>query len=155
MPDQSHTSPSETLSVAITFPPKKFYLILWILTFVIGVFGAAVAPKPSFIFLIWIGVVLVAFRQVWVTRWVQTDAEAIRVRNIAHRGRELRWEHITKVEERDISIRSKKSFSMIKITGHMPSRPDRPTTIVLDSDTADFEMLRNVIRANGPERPES
>lgn len=155
MPDQSHTVPSEKLSVAITFPPKKFYLVLWILTFVIGIFGAAVASKPSFIFLIWIGVVLVALRQIWVTRWVQTDAEGIRVRNIAQRGRELRWEHITDVEERDISVRNKKSFSMVKITGHMPSRPGRPTTIVVDSDTVNFEMLRNIIRVNRPERPEN
>lgn len=124
-----------------------FFLVIWTLTFALGVYGVIVSPKPSLIFWVWLAIALVASRQIWTMRWVQVDDEAIRVRNIAQRGRELRWEDITKIEEREIAVRKEKSFCIVKVTGEMAWRPGKPTTIVVDSDTVGFDVLLELIRS--------
>lgn len=131
-----------------TFPPKMFFLVIWVLTLALALYGVVVSPKPSLIFWIWLAVTLVALRQIWTMRWVQVDAEAIRVRNIAQRGRELRWENVSKIEEQEIAVRKEKSFRIVKVTGEMASRPGRPTTIVVDSDTVGFDVLLEIIRTS-------
>ncbi len=129
-----------------TFPPKTFFLAVWFVTLGFGVFGMVVAETWSIPFLVWTAVTIVAFRQIWTTRWVQVDREGIRVRNLAQRGREMNWSDITDLNEREIPVRKGKFFVVMKLTGEMKHQPGRRTTIVVDSDTDGFEVLREVIR---------
>ena len=129
-----------------TFPPKMFYLVIWIVTFVMAVCGIFFAPKSSIMVWIWAGVALIALRQVWVTRWVQIDRGGIRVRNIAQRGRELQWEAVEEIQEKEVAVRTGKPFRLVKIVGEMSVRPGRRTTITIDSDTVGFDVLLALIR---------
>ena len=141
-----HFEPNFMPEESRIFPPRMFYLVVWILTLLLALFGSIVSPKPSTIFWVWAGIALIALRQVWVTRWVQVDEEGIRVRNIAQRGRELRWEAISDVQEREVPVRKDRPFRIAKLKGQMESRPGRETTIVIDSDTAGFDALIEIVR---------
>lgn len=130
------------------FPPKKFYLVVWLLTGVLAVFGVIMSPASSIIFWVWLAIAVISVRQVWTTRWVQIDREGIRVRNIVQVGREIRWDAVSKIEEREIPVRKERSFNLIKVTGEMTSRPGRLTTITVDSDTVGFDELTRIVRAH-------
>ncbi|MCB0714030.1 MAG: hypothetical protein KDD67_17025 [Ignavibacteriae bacterium] len=132
-----------------TFPPKMSFLVVWIITFVFGVFGMIVADAWSGAFWLWTVVALVSLRQVWVTRWVQVDSKGIRVRNIAQRGRELFWEDVSDIDEREIPVRKSKSFFVLKVQGETKYRPGKTTTITIDSDIVGFETLREIVQIGG------
>ncbi|MGE3801370.1 MAG: hypothetical protein AB7H80_10145 [Candidatus Kapaibacterium sp.] len=137
-----------------TFPPKMSFLVVWIITLGFGVFGMIVADAWSAAFWLWTVVALVSLRQVWVTRWVQVDNRGIRVRNIAQRGRELYWEDVSDVDEREIPVRKSKSFFVLKVQGETKYRPGKTTTITIDSDIVGFETLREIVQIGARQKVE-
>jgi len=129
-----------------TFPPKMYLLVVWIVTSLFALFGIIVSAAWSIAFWIWTAVLLVSLRQVWATHWIQVDQKGIRVRNLLFHRKEVEWEKITDVNEREIPVRKNKSFFVLKISGEMNVRSSKETTIMIDSDIAGFDILRELIQ---------
>ncbi|MCE2502688.1 MAG: hypothetical protein J4G05_01320 [Chlorobi bacterium] len=129
-----------------TFPPKMYLLVVWIVTSLFALFGIIVSAAWSIAFWIWTAVLLVSLRQVWATHWIQVDQKGIRVRNLLFHRKEVEWDTITDVNEREIPVRKNKSFFVLKISGEMNVRSSKETTIMIDSDIAGFDILRELIQ---------
>ena len=138
---------SDALREPQTFPPKMSFLIIWVITFLFGVFGMIVAETWSSIFWVWTVVALISFRQIWVMNWVQVDDLGIRVRNFAQRGKELDWSGVADLDEQEVPVRKGNPFVIIKLRGVSSHHPDRETTIAIDSDTVGFDLLREFVQA--------
>ena len=134
------------LEEAQTFPPKVYFLVVWVLTFLFALFGVVVSVAWSVAFWIWIVIMGVSFRQIWTTRWIRIDEEGIRSRNFALQGKELSWNAISDVDEREIPVRKDRAFYVLKISGTTEALSDKETTITIDSDTVGFDILRDVIQ---------
>ncbi len=144
-----------TLDTPRVFPPKMFYLVVWLATLALSAYGLLVTPSENLAIYVWLIICGVASWQVWTTRWVQVDEEGIRVRNILHRGRELQWEMITRCHEEEVRL-NKGTYVLIRLSNEVPGEPlPRPTKITITSDQIGFETLRELIRQGMKERPES
>lgn len=131
-----------------SFPPKAFYLIVWLATLVFVLVGAFVSRAGSIGFWIWIGIGLVSLRQLWAMKWIRLDMAGIRVRNLFGVSREMTWQNIGRVEDRDIPIRKDRSFSLLTIRGTISGKEE---SITVDSDTVGFDVLRQLVLNAAPE----
>lgn len=165
-----------------TFPPKIFFLIVWIGTLLFALFGVAVSRPFSVPFWIWLLVTLVAVRQIWRTQWTRLDRDGMTVRNIFGWKRSLRWTSITRVDLKRIGVRRQGSFSLTSMfnggrtqegtTPEMPRRSSafsiltvegvrdgaddgKTTRLVIDSDTVGFETLGELVQGAVPGVPTS
>lgn len=130
-----------------TFPPKKVLLFTWGTTLLIALFGIAATPRIGASLMVWSIVALIAFWQFWVLRWVQVDAEGIRMRNLFQRGRALRWDEITEFREEEVRL-SKHPYIVLHLSNE---GGDGPTTrINLTNDQVGFETLRTIVREAVP-----
>ena len=129
-----------------TFAPKAIFPIVWGFTGLAAIGGSIISLANDVTPWIWGIALLVAFRQLWIARRVQVDADGIRTRNILGRGRAIRWPDIDEVEEREIPLRSGRFFGIIKIHGTAEFPPHGKTVIELDSDLRGFAVLREIVR---------
>jgi len=134
-----------------TFPPKRFLLIVWIITIVVALYGIIATIGNGRISIIWLVISVVAFWQLWTIRWVQVDNEAIRIRNIFQRGRELRWDAITRFHEEEVHL-NKGSYSLLRLSNEGGADISRPTRIDITSDQIGFDMLRDIVREAAPKQ---
>ncbi len=128
-----------------TFPPKKFFLVVWIVVMAFAVAGLMVTPSSKLTIYIWLIIAAISFWQVWTIRWVQVDNELIRVRNIFQRGRQLRWAEVTRYHEEEVRL-NKGSYVLVLLSNEGSPEATRPTKINLTSDQVEFETLREIIR---------
>lgn len=131
------------------FPPKRFLLIVWIVTLLLAVYGLIATPGEEMVIYVWLIIAVIAFWQVWTLRWVEVDNEAIRVRNIFQRGRELRWEEVTRFHEEEVRL-NKGSYVLLLLSNEGAKDQQRPIKISLTSDQVGFETLREIIREVAP-----
>src|SRR5438270_205394 len=116
-----------------TFPPKIFYLLVWLATLVLTLYGIFATPDPGPILFVWIGVAAVAVWQLWTIYWVRIDGEGIRVNNILQRTWRLRWDEITTFHEEDIKL-NKRVYSIVDLSNKPPEGKSSGTNIRLTSD---------------------
>jgi hypothetical protein len=136
-----------------TFPPKMFYPIVWMVTLALALYGLIFTPDPGPALFIWLAIGVVAVWQIWTIRWVQVDAEGIRIRNILQRGRELHWKEITTFHEEDVAL-NKRVYSIIDISNALPPDARRAIRIRITSDQVGFDALREIIREAVPKAQE-
>jgi hypothetical protein len=141
---------NHTDSGSKTFAPKLYYLIVWVLTFLLGLFGVVVSEVFSVAFWVWLVVAIVAIRQIWVTRWVTISDDTIRVRNVVGVEAATEWSSVISWSEREIPVRRERLFIIVKLTGANVKRPDKKLTITVDSDTHEFDTVRALIRESVP-----
>lgn len=128
------------------FPPKMFYLVVWLATLALSMYGMLVTPSENLAIYVWLIISAVAAWQVWTTRWVQIDSEGIRVRNILHRGRELQWGEIRRFHEEEVRL-NKGAYVLIRLSNENAGEPAlRPTKITITSDQIGFDSLRELIK---------
>lgn len=133
-----------------TYAPKGFFLVVWVITALMGLGGLVLALVSDAAWWFWALILLLGLRQLWVTRWVQVDREGIRTRNIFGRGRSLTWEGLTDVDEQTFPIRKEKFFSVITLRGISDVRAGKEDTIRVDSDITGFDVLRQIILSMAP-----
>ena len=134
-----------------TYAPKGFFLVVWVITALMGLGGLVLALVSDAAWWFWALILLLGLRQLWVTRWVQVDREGIRTRNIFGRGRSLTWEGLTDVDEQTFPIRKEKFFSVITLRCIPDVRAGKEDTIRVDSDITGFDVLRQIILSMSPE----
>jgi hypothetical protein len=132
-----------------TFPPKMFYLIIWLVTLAFAVYGIIATPYGGAL-AIWSTIGAIAIWQLWTLRWVQVDNEGIRMRNIAQRGRELHWDQITTFREENITF-NRRVYSIIDLSNEGYEGVTRPTHIRLTSDQTGFETLKQIVHEAVPD----
>jgi hypothetical protein len=132
-----------------TFPPKMFYLIIWMVTLAFAVYGIIATPYGGAL-AIWSTIGAIAIWQLWTLRWVQVDNEGIRIRNIARRGRELHWEQITVFREENITF-NRRVYSIIDLSNEGLEGVTRPTRIRLTSDQTGFDTLQKIVHEAVPD----
>lgn len=137
------------LEEARTFPPKRFLLIIWMATLAIAIYGLIATPREEGALYVWLGIGAVAFWQVWTLRWVQVDNQAIRVRNVFQRGRELRWDQVRRFHEEEVRL-NKGIYTVLMLSDENAEGGRRPTRIKLTDDQVNFEMLRDIVRQMAP-----
>lgn len=133
-----------------TFPPNRLLLVVWGVTLLMALFGLITVPLLEPALLFWVAIAVIAFWQVWTTRWVQMDEEGIRTRNIFQRGRQLRWEEITEFREEELPLQ-KRSYTTIRISNRVPEGSALLTRISITSDQVGFETLRTIVREAIPD----
>lgn len=135
-----------TLDTPRVFPPKMFYLIVWLATLALSMYGMLATPEENIAGYIWLIISAVAAWQVWTTRWVQIDSEGIRVRNILHRGRALQWSQVSRFHEEEVRL-NKGTYVLIRLSNEGSGEPPlRPTKITITSDQIGFDTLRELIK---------
>ncbi|MBC8144021.1 MAG: PH domain-containing protein [bacterium] len=132
------------------FGPRKFLMVIWVLTLVIAVYGLIETFGAGPAVYVWIVVFVISFWQVWLVRWVQVDEDGIRYRNIFQRGRELRWDDISDYREEEVRL-SKHPYVVLHLSG---ARVDgaRPIRMKLTNDQIGFETLRTIVREAVPRK---
>ena len=131
-----------------TFPPKRFLLIVWIITLVVALYGLVVTLGNGRVSIVWLAISVIGFWQLWTLRWVQVDSEGIRIRNIFQRGRALRWDQITRFHEEEVRL-NKGAYALLRISNEGAGTP-RPTRIDITSDQIGFDTLRDIVREAAP-----
>lgn len=135
-----------TLDTPRVFPPKMFYLIVWLATLGLSMYGMVATPGDNIAVYIWLIIAAVAAWQVWTTRWVQIDSDGVRVRNILHRGRQLDWRQISRFHEEEVRL-NKGTYVLIRLSNEGANEtPLRPTRITITSDQIGFDTLRELIK---------
>ncbi len=138
------------LDEARTFPPKRIWLVVWILTLLFALLAIVAAIQTGgHAWIFWGLVAVAALSQIWSTRWVQVDNESIRTRNIFQRGRQMRWDTITSVREEELPLR-KKPYVIIRISDAATPPARRATRMKITSDIEGFDLLRGLIRELAP-----
>lgn len=137
------------LEEAHTFPPRTFLLVVWIVTFLFAIFGIIATPGWTVAIYLWSVISVVALWQLWTLRWVQLDNNGIRVQNIFHRARTLRWEEITAFHEQEVQL-NKGSYTVLRLSNNGTEGIQRITTITLTNDQVNFTYLREIVRAAVP-----
>jgi hypothetical protein len=135
-----------------TFPPKRFLLIVWIITLVVALYGIVATLGNGRVSIVWLAISIIGFWQLWTIRWVQVDNEGIRIRNIFQRGRELRWDQITRFHEEEVRL-NKGAYSLMRLSNEGAGAP-RPTRIDITSDQIGFDILRDIVREAAPKNIE-
>jgi len=134
------------------FPPKRIYIAIWGVTLVVALFGLIVTPYDGRIVVyLWLVVAGAAFWQLWTLYWIQVDGEGIRIRNLAQRGRALRWEEITRFHEEEVRLH-KGEYVLLVLSNEPTEAGHRPTKITITSDQIGFDTLRDIVRAAVPIR---
>jgi len=135
-----------TLETPRVFPPKMFYLVVWLATLALAAYGMLVTPSENIAIYVWLIIAGVASWQVWTTRWVVIDNDGLRVHNIFHRGRDLPWNSITRCHEEEVRL-NKGTYVLIRLSneGSIGSAT-RPTRITITSDQIGFDALRALVK---------
>ena len=118
-------------------------------TLAIALYGLIATPGTKGAMYVWLVIGAVAFWQIWTLRWVQVDNEAIRVRNIFRRGRELRWSEVRRFHEEEVRL-NKGIYTVILLSNEPSSGSKRPVRIKLTDDQIDFQTLRDIVREMAP-----
>jgi Bacterial PH domain len=140
------------LEQPIVFPPKRFLLIVWVLTLSFAIYGFIATPHTRGAIYVWIVIGGVAIWQLWTLRWVQVDRDGIRTRNIFQRGRGLRWEEVTRFHEEEVHL-NKGTYAVLFLSNE-GSAGGRRTKISLTNDQVDFNSLREIVRESVPKKAE-
>jgi hypothetical protein len=137
------------LEQPIVFRPKRFLLIVWSMTLVLAIYGFIATPHTRGAIYVWIAIGGIAFWQLWTLRWVQVDRDGIRIRNIFGRGRELRWENVTRFHEEEVHL-NKGTYAVLLLSNEGQQGIRRTTKISLTNDQVDFPALREIVRESVP-----
>ncbi|MEO5931671.1 MAG: PH domain-containing protein [Candidatus Kapaibacterium sp.] len=137
------------LQTPLTFPPKRFLLIVWVATLVVSLYGFTVTLIGGEVVYVWMGIGIVAVWQLWTIRWVQVDNEGIRVKNVFQRGRELRWEEVTRVHEEEVRL-NKGAYAILRLANSGTTAGRRAVKIDITSDLKGFDALRDIVHQAVP-----
>lgn len=127
------------------FPPKGFFLVVWVLTLLFTIAGLVVSAPGSVPFWIWIVLTAVALRQIWSMNWIMLSHEGIRSRNLFQYGKQMSWSDITSIDEREIPVRKDRSFYVMKIFGQGSN--GREERIMIDSDIVGYQHIQEIVRS--------
>lgn len=136
----------------ITFPPRRFLLIVWGITMAIALYGFILTPHTQGALYVWSVIAAVAFWQLWTLRWVRVDSDGIEVRNIFKQGRALRWEEVTRFHEEEVHL-NKGTYAVLFLSNE-GSSGGHLTKISLTNDQVDFNALREIVREAVPKKVE-
>jgi len=125
------------------FPPKIFYVIIWVLTFIITV-CILIFTEPNF----WSNLVyglfsLAAIYQLWQVIWVKFDDNKITVTNIFGMKTVADWNTLSSYKLEEIHLR-KNNFQILKLFSNLNNTKN---IIKITSDQVGFDTLLTVVKS--------
>lgn len=134
-----------TLDEPQIYPPRRFLMIVWIITFLVAIYGIIATPGFTVAIYAWSVISVVAVWQLWTLRWVELNNDSIRTRNIFRHACSLRWDEVTEFKEEEVRL-NKGTYTVLRLSNEGTAGVTKPTKIALTNDQQNFTQLRDIVR---------
>jgi hypothetical protein len=119
---------------SLFFPPKYFYLIIWLFTLVIVLLVLVSSSVIGIGVYIFITFGISAIFQLWQIVWVKIDSINLTIKNIFGNKRVIKWDDLVNISKETVNLKRSK-FEIL----HIKSLSNKKYKIT--SDQSNFELL--------------